>query len=195
LLYSTPRVTYSRVFFTRSKASLMAEKTLHTKLHTTTMSQLDHNFYTTSSHLFTSHIIGWLDIWGYAASVSIVNIVCMLPIPRRHRGGRESGCSLLSLTFLDFFAKTLIFHEDLHLGGKMCTSRTHNRLTWSSLQFYYYWIRRPQRWSVVQFCDFGVIVSTLAGCEVWSSLHMWEDLADFLHVTPERSFRIKHNRD
>ena len=33
----------------------MAEKTLHTKLHTTTLSQHNHNFYTTSSHQFTSH--------------------------------------------------------------------------------------------------------------------------------------------
>jgi hypothetical protein len=54
--YSTPRVTYSRVFFTMSTNSLMAEKTLHTNLHTTTTSQLDHNFYTTTSHLFTSHL-------------------------------------------------------------------------------------------------------------------------------------------
>ena len=53
--YSTPRVTYSRVFFTMSTNSLMAEKTLHTNLHTTTTSQLDHNFYTTSSHQSTSH--------------------------------------------------------------------------------------------------------------------------------------------
>jgi hypothetical protein len=54
--YSTPRVTYSRVFFTMSTNSLMAEKTLRTNLHTTTTSQLDHNFYTTSSHLSTSHL-------------------------------------------------------------------------------------------------------------------------------------------
>jgi hypothetical protein len=53
--YSTPRVTYSRVFFTTSTNSLMAEKTLHTNLHNTTTSQLDHNFYTTSSRLFATH--------------------------------------------------------------------------------------------------------------------------------------------
>jgi hypothetical protein len=51
LPYSTPRVTYSRVFFTMSTSSLMAEKTLHT----TTSSQLIHTFYTTSSqHVHTT---------------------------------------------------------------------------------------------------------------------------------------------
>ena len=53
--YSTPRVIYSRVFFTMSTNSLIAEKTLHTNLHTTTTSQLDHYFYTTSSHHYTTH--------------------------------------------------------------------------------------------------------------------------------------------
>lgn len=53
--YSTPRVTYSRVFFTMSTNSLLAEKTLHTNLHTTITSQLDHYFYTTSSHQYSTH--------------------------------------------------------------------------------------------------------------------------------------------
>jgi hypothetical protein len=55
LPYSTPRAPNSRVFFTMSTSSLMAEKTLHTNVHTTTSSQLDHNFYTTYSHYSTSH--------------------------------------------------------------------------------------------------------------------------------------------
>lgn len=49
----------------------------------------------------------------------------MLPIPRRHRGGRESGCSLLSLTFLDFFAKTLIFPRGSAIRGKKCAHQGH----------------------------------------------------------------------
>ena len=53
LPYSTPRVTYSTVFFTMSTSSLMVEKTLHTNIHTTTSSQLIHTFYTTSSRLGT----------------------------------------------------------------------------------------------------------------------------------------------
>jgi hypothetical protein len=48
--YSTPRVTYSRVFFTMSTNSLMAEKALHTNLHNTPISQLDHNFFTPISN-------------------------------------------------------------------------------------------------------------------------------------------------
>ena len=56
LPYSTPRAPNSRVFFTMSTSSLMAEKTLHTNLHTTTTSQLDQNFYTTSSHQSTSQL-------------------------------------------------------------------------------------------------------------------------------------------
>ena len=46
LSYSTPRAPNSRVFFTMSTSSLMAEKTLHTNLHTTTSSQLLRNFFT-----------------------------------------------------------------------------------------------------------------------------------------------------
>jgi hypothetical protein len=53
--YSTPRVTYSRVFFTMSTNSLVAEKALHTNLHNTPISQLDHNYYTTSLHLLATH--------------------------------------------------------------------------------------------------------------------------------------------
>lgn len=49
--YSTPRAPNSRVFFTMSTSSLMTEKTLHTNVHTTTSSQLDHTLYTTTSHL------------------------------------------------------------------------------------------------------------------------------------------------
>ena len=79
-------------------------------------------------------------------------------------------------------------------GEEMCTSGTHNRLTWSSLQFYYYRKTSAEMISGSVFCDFGVIVSTFAGCDVRSSLLMWEDLANFLHVTPERDFRIEHNR-
>ena len=56
LPYSTPRAPNSRVFFTISTSSLMAEKTLHTNLHTTTSSQLNHNFYITSSHQSTSQL-------------------------------------------------------------------------------------------------------------------------------------------
>jgi hypothetical protein len=51
LPYSTPRAPNSRVFFTMSTSSLMAEKTLHTNYHTTTSSHLFHNFYTTTSQL------------------------------------------------------------------------------------------------------------------------------------------------
>jgi hypothetical protein len=57
LPYSTPRVTYSRVFFTRSKTSFMAEKTVHTNNHNTPISQHTnitthqyHTFDTPSSH-------------------------------------------------------------------------------------------------------------------------------------------------
>jgi hypothetical protein len=63
LPYSTPRAPNSRVFFTMSTSSLMAEKTLHTNYHTTTSSHLFHNFYTTTSQLLhnnfttSSHLI------------------------------------------------------------------------------------------------------------------------------------------
>jgi hypothetical protein len=51
--YSTPRVTYSRVFFTMSTSSFMAEKTLHTNIHTTTYSHLLHNKFTHIHYLIT----------------------------------------------------------------------------------------------------------------------------------------------
>ena len=62
LPYSTPRVTYSRVFFTMSTNSLMAEKPYTTLAYTglTTQSQMSspnrsqnqsHNLYTTSTRL------------------------------------------------------------------------------------------------------------------------------------------------
>ena len=44
----------------------------------------------------------------------------MLPIPRRHRGGRESGCSFASLTFLDFFAKNTHFPRGSAIREKKC---------------------------------------------------------------------------
>ena len=60
LPYSTPRAPNSRVFFTISTSSLMAEKTVHTNLHTTfhttTSSHLSHTFYTTSSNQSTSQL-------------------------------------------------------------------------------------------------------------------------------------------
>ena len=60
LPYSTPQAPNSRVFFTISTSSLMAEKTVHTNLHTTfhttTSSHLSHNFYTTSSNQSTSQL-------------------------------------------------------------------------------------------------------------------------------------------
>ena len=49
LPYSTPRAPNSRVFFTMSTSSLMAEKTLHTKGHTT----LGHTLITPYTHLLT----------------------------------------------------------------------------------------------------------------------------------------------
>ena len=73
LPYSTPRAPNSRVFFTMSTSSLMAEKTLHTKGHNTLGHTLItpythllthllhtyflHTLYTPSSHLSTSHLI------------------------------------------------------------------------------------------------------------------------------------------
>ena len=49
LPYSTPRAPNSRVLFTMSTSSLMAEKTLHTKNHTT----LGHTLITPYTHLLT----------------------------------------------------------------------------------------------------------------------------------------------
>ena len=49
LPYSTPRASNSRVFFTMSTSSLMAEKTLHTRGHTT----LGHTLITPYTHLLT----------------------------------------------------------------------------------------------------------------------------------------------
>jgi hypothetical protein len=130
----------------------------------------------------------------YAASISIVTIVCMLPIPRRHRGGRESRCALTFFVFFAFFCENTLFPDGSAFRGKKCAHQ--GRITDSRDRAYNFITtgRRPQRWSVVQFSDFGVLVSTFAECDVRSSLLMWEDLADFLHVTPERSFRIEHNR-
>jgi hypothetical protein len=52
LPYSTPRAPNSRVFFTISTSSLMAEKTLHTKIS----SQRNHTCFTTISHQSTTHL-------------------------------------------------------------------------------------------------------------------------------------------
>jgi hypothetical protein len=59
LPYSTPRVTYSRVFFTMSTSSLWRRNLTHQythHLHTKASSQRNHTFFTTTSHQSTTHL-------------------------------------------------------------------------------------------------------------------------------------------